>query len=487
MRRGVEYIRTKFGKMRSKRYSEYQMGFVKTIKKQEKVSVCENELTLNNMTKSKEESSDKSDSQVFFGQIRQLSGYFHNIVVLVLVIVLTVLYWIGSTYYECGNATSHFSLTYFNSHSLFLQTCICVVLVVFNALILFGIHKLKSNDNTNTNTNNNNKNNSKKRSIIGLIYSLFWLCGYLFTILFSIAYILSSNLPNDNTLNIDTDFWASNGVKYAFVLLLSLSNAMIVPGFVRSLKDHMCCQRMIHTSTIIFILRTLQTIVIPFVVSILLLNKCGKYWTTLWKPCVVESKSWQFGEEWDTTFKESRTVSVNFTLLIPESTSDDMCNTRSNSVNLCLREFFDTWGDIILSKAVLLIFMPFVIVCLKTLVKKMWRQQTKIKTDSEYTMLASKCEIIIIFACVYPILIPICGVGILCNVYTFDFALSRLKWSLVHSPFSFDVLFYSVLCEEVVLVCFMWSLFPYSLMIFMICCFGVCDIGFIASFFLISN
>ena len=105
-----------------------------------------------------------------------------------------------------------------------------------------------------------------------------------------------------------------------------------------------------------------------------------------------------------------------------------------------------------------------------------------ISTDSQFSMLAAKCEMVIMFAMFYPMLIPILGVAIQCNIIAFKWALSpRLQWSLQCGVFSFRLLFCSVLCEQVLLLCFLWSLFSSTLLLVLVVCFGLCDAVFVIS------
>ena len=91
------------------------------------------------------------------------------------------------------------------------------------------------------------------------------------------------------------------------------------------------------------ILRSLITVLIPFFVSLVLLNECGGNWASLWNECLENADSFEY----------SITI-INWTFPVPMH--EDVCGNRSldqfinvnnGIISKCLRQFWDWWIPII--------------------------------------------------------------------------------------------------------------------------------------------
>eukprot|EP01084_Bolivina_argentea_P134921 237837_1 len=118
---------------------------------------------------------------------------------------------------------------------------------------------------------------------------------------------------------------------------------------------------------VIFLLRTLSTIIIPIISSIVLLNDCGHGWVKFWSQCYGDSNS-----------KFNVFVAVNIFGFIQDPNlelikSSEICGFHSIDWSNCLRRFFYSWTHVIILKMLLMVFMPFFV----TISKILWKRVLK--------------------------------------------------------------------------------------------------------------
>eukprot|EP01084_Bolivina_argentea_P180416 311711_1 len=154
-------------------------------------------------------------------------------------------------------------------------------------------------------------------------------------------------------------------------------------------------------SKIIMILRTLSSIIIPILSSIVLLNDCGSLWSQLWIPCLNNNNENAFDiavpvssipytqyfgtEQTDYTY-------LHFDSLPLQILSEkEVCDTISiddftqRTMNRCIRSFLFEWCNVLMIKMIIMCFMPVFILCYKSIKRKLLKQQrsNQISIDSE--------------------------------------------------------------------------------------------------------
>ena len=95
------------------------------------------------------------------------------------------------------------------------------------------------------------------------------------------------------------------------------------------------------------------------IASILILDQCGRLWTQLWKTC-LPSNSDELDIPISITYGiATAKFNVNFMALKHQTICSSKNILQINSyANKCLRQFFDEWGIIIVSKVLLFLTMP---------------------------------------------------------------------------------------------------------------------------------
>ena len=103
-----------------------------------------------------------------------------------------------------------------------------------------------------------------------------------------------------------------------------------------------------------------------------------------------------------------------------------------------------------------------------------------VSLESEYTQLASKLELVILFALFYPLLIPIMAVALFVNARVYTYAVMHKHWKVhYHYRFAFHVLLVSIVAEQALLLCFVWHLFHSALIWVLLCAFACMDVLFV--------
>ena len=130
----------------------------------------------------------------------------------------------------------------------------------------------------------------------------------------------------------------------------------MLPLFLNPNKTH---KMSIHPILVMF-LRSLQSIIIPFGISLFMLQDCGRYWTQLWNQCLSDKNSFD-----KTIVAEVVTHLISTSFSVNVLRHDQVCSVRSIwdvNINKCFRQFLGNGvGNIILPKILILIINPFII------------------------------------------------------------------------------------------------------------------------------
>ena len=472
----------------------------------------------------------QTEIKIAFLQI--LNAYFGIVshwLILVVFTILTVIYYVYSTFYQCGKITSHFSLAYFefsDTNNDIVSTVICIslilIFVIFNGYILCCLFKMKQTQQKLLLLQPGKRDcqsQSNGFSIRKLLLCVIWFGLYLLGILFTILHSISAYLPTNNSLGIDYD-WQKYSLKYSLVLVLYVTSTYITPFFIDSLiglvnNQYIKKLSQNYRSFLIMFLRTILTIIIPFITSIFILNDCGRYWATFWNQCNDENS-------FDYDIAVSVEIdSANLVQHINALEHSDVCNINTiNNINItqCLRQFFDYWIVIVTGNLVLVAINPFIILIVKKydldIVMKNVLHYIRIRfckccackknknedvgmshergrvieIDSEYSSLQTKLELWIVFSVISPYLVIIISLSLMTNYIGYYIMINQMGFRVINwnnAYFPFILLFISCLMEQVLIVAFLFDIFNHIghgwLLSIMIICFVLMDIVYIGA------
>ena len=336
-------------------------------------------------------------------------------------------------------------------------------------------------------------------------------------------YFIFHTLPKHNIFHINNEY-ERYIIDYSFVFILTLTSVYIVPGLINSLKNIQLCNN--NRSYFILFFRSLLSIVIPFVMSVIFLNHCGRYWTKLWIDCTGSNIRQKF----------------NYNIAIKGASidaSESVCGVKSwNNINYnsCLREFLDYWIPILTAKLILLIVNPFLLLIVKkyhlkpklncccccklgehsiTGVRKQDRQvddvinkqlvkernsldgheydrwgvqnglsdkRNVVLVDSAYSMIGTKLEICIVFGMISPMILFVACVALISSYYAFKIMIVKLNFNIrIRGKYHFPVysLFVSVIIQQLLVLLFGFDNFGYYIWIVFGICLAVIDVVYL--------
>eukprot|EP01084_Bolivina_argentea_P188676 324727_1 len=434
----------------------------------------------------------------FLQNLIAIRQHFGDWTMILCVGVLLILYSQTANYYDCNALLSTFSLCFYYSKNKTTNYILLITIMVFNIVICRTIWRLLNtqsnirqqllshksiqvhNDTYSIHLISQKQVTSVQSSVTTqrtmtsvmqcfnifkcILYTLIYLIG-LGMIVF---YVIVQELPDDNTLNLNST--TRQTINYSISLLLAFNSAIIVPHLVSSYGRYInffACYR----NEIIMILRSIKVVILPIVASFVLLNSCGKGWSKFWEPCSqvnMEDSVFNISPEIDCNELRSlksygNVATVTFHLL----SSNDVCKQHGIGDiqwNDCLRQFFYKWTIIIMLKCSIIIFVPIMIALWKTFKDKMQKmfsgvivQPTLI--DAQYCMVSTKLEAVVVFAPIQPLIIPIMCMAVQSNKFWYRRMVTVYDWQLTESKHGSTTvpnwfLIYNVLLEQSLMVLF---------------------------------
>eukprot|EP01084_Bolivina_argentea_P253302 425434_1 len=467
---------------------------------------------------------DNFQKQQFIKDIQIIQSKFEDWKLILLVVLLVILYPLSSKYYEYTPMVTWFTLSWFydeniNSwHHWVLFVVIILINIMFCHIVstLYVIQlqakhtkksvnehemhllyeKIDGDENSSVLVEYNVKT-QKNKCVQFMTFTIYFLL-YVFGILMIILYAFCDSLPDDNTLVKSS--LIRNMITQGMSVILIIDNVFIVPNLCYAASCFLS-QRFIEQNKfdIIFLLRTSNTLIIPIIVSILLLNDCGRWWTQYWTPCDDENMNNNFNLMLPVFINVPIAfsgVTVNLQLLSPE----DVCSTADIAEinwSKCIRSFFYNWTSVIIIKFIIMIFMPYINIIKKIIqakIRKLYyeykgricKEEPRIKIDSEFAMIISSFESVITFSIISPLIIPITLVAIDSYMFSYNYMLNKLDWKLtsykdIYSSFPVYLLIVGILCQQLLTSSFILFAVGNILMFCLNCIFLV----IIDSFYLI--
>ena len=438
----------------------------------------------NKLLPTKYKNDDTYNNLLFLSFLKHMVDATSNYLIIPIVGALIIFYYFLSSYYDCGRITSHFTLAYieldFNNNSISQWLCqlfIIWVFIIFNANMFYYLSWLNKMQLKKREKNNFNDNVNGRTCGNVFMCVLYWII-YLVSIILCILYIATSSLPRDNVLNINNAYQQIS-LHYLLGIVLTITIVYIVPKVSDYMTSMQCCNCICNYNSkskgyIIFYLRSMLSILIPFVTSVLFLNDCLGFWSLLWNPCLEQNNNSIFNIQ--STFQISYDINIDIT--ITYSTQNDICHTNNinvnniHGINQCLRSFWDIWIPIVTIKLLLFIVNPWIMLlvfkykCKRKCMKSNMDTESSV-VGSRYAVLATKFEIFVYFGFVAPHVLFVISIGLISNflAHGLIYVKSR-QWNIQVNYgtfyFPFKAIILSILLQQVVLVLFLIDIFTLS-------------------------
>ena len=387
---------------------------------------------LYNIRQSSSETIQFKDEMVFLELIGQVYEFISNKFLIFVLILLTIIYYITSNYYECGEIISHFSLTYvkiideYNSEidMIMFQVIIVACLVLFNIVCCWQLLKLHKyikhmrvrkanmytrevnpirvmgsedidysdkpvepvhvvddysynyNHNYNynyqdTNENHYNKDYNDETLCATVLKFVVWLFLLLLNVFITMVYFISASLPNENILNLNHE-WQDNILHYGLALWLTISNIFVIPKFTDSIICKCCkCCKCCNSNSNAYITRAYIIFTLRSIIAIGV--------PLLTSVLFLNNCLGYWTYLWKPCIVEDEKVKFNIDLTLYEidvelSSYKDICEYNRlesmDDVTVCLRSYFDIWIPIVTVKLLLFIINPWIMFGYKLLFDK---------------------------------------------------------------------------------------------------------------------
>ena len=280
---------------------------------------------------------------------------------------------------------------------------------------------------------------------------------FLFFTFIIIWSMILETLPDNNVFGLNT--YRTELIKHSLALVLTFNASVIIPKLVDNI--HAACSLCIalrdsifvskYRPLIILFLRTMSTLIIPFVSAVLLLDECGNNWTYFWNDCYHNTEQFDISYHIYYLGKDIQVMS-----------SSEICSPTSfGSIpwNKCLRSFTAMWSTVITQKLCIMMVMPFIMVHIKKLKRKIKDSFCKeddpaITIDMEYAMMLTKFESMIIWCPISPFVIPLTLISTQLNYFFYHKRIMEKDWMI--KPFNNSVVMpvYSLWLSIIVSQCF---------------------------------
>ena len=287
---------------------------------------------------------------------------------------------------------------------------------------------------------------------------------FLFCEFLIIFYFGTISIPNDNTLNIDFNHWTYVILRYSVWIIIAGCNSFIIPRISKKLtkKIFSFCfewnrQEKLRKTTIISgVIRSLNLVWIPMILLFFLHNDCGRYSNYYWSKCN------------DNQYENEFEFYIGMELI---SIKNSICsygffdNTYTADYGKCFRSILEEWGSIIIFSS-----FGYIICMIGFWLYSVWRYNNKLKKqyesgirklgsiiNVEYAEIWNHVQIVVIFGCSLPFVIPMIAFVLLINKWVYSSLLSyNFRLSDVNPYFPAHLLITTNLLQQIIIILFMW-------------------------------
>eukprot|EP01084_Bolivina_argentea_P032505 60154_1 len=210
----------------------------------------------------------------------KLQSYFCDKYLCICFILLAIVYYVNSQYFQCVTFIDQFSLSYYylKSENGFKMTILCFLWMIIMIIISHNVYKIQIHQTHQRRSSVRSRIAAVSIKQINFKFTLsMWLLYailYLFLILFIIVYLIQSSLPSDNIPLFNE--WRVELLQKTMSFILTFANALIVPKLVTKSYELMYNKHIDESDTFIssyrptfiFILRSFTNILLPSTLSI---------------------------------------------------------------------------------------------------------------------------------------------------------------------------------------------------------------------------
>eukprot|EP01083_Nonionella_stella_P008010 23053_1 len=279
------------------------------------------------------------------------------------------------------------------------------------------------NDNAiNTNSNNRFVQKTRYSHILYALWVMVYCVLYLVGISFVVMYWVARSLPEQNVLHLRQS--ESILITQSIGLILFINNEFIIKGLVGLVAKHYDFVYF-YRSEFELGLRINNSIIVPLISSIILLNDCGKYWIHLWDYCNNEELRQEF-DFWATVGYdacEEQECDTNIMLL----SAHEVCSKPSIDVNKCIRSFFYHWTFAIMMKLIFTMIASIFGLLWKSITRRCCK---RIYIEGHYTTIITNLLISIIFLFISPLILLLNLMQISLRTYLYRVYVFKFKMQL---------------------------------------------------------
>ncbi|ETO32039.1 hypothetical protein RFI_05076 [Reticulomyxa filosa] len=377
----------------------------------------------------------KLPDHVGFQQMKLLLKWFNNWFVAVIISSLVIIYAMNTTYYEKGYLLSHFSLAYIENLSLFTTTLLIIIVLLSNVVILIYAFQWTINPPfTTINTFDDNFDNETDPFTWqkGVILTLLFL-GWILIAAIVVVYFAFESLPDNNTLHVSSNLIYMIQIIMSFSL--SLHNSLIAPNFaiyaiefifyIFKINNLKLTQK--YYSYVSLFLQTLICIIIPLFFASYFYNGCGRYWIHYWETCSGKDFNQSAVSYYWTYFDFMSSWSMNTEVTVLNW--GDLCEYRGFQFSTCIREILEKWGNIMVIKMAINIFLPWTRLAN---IRAFLFQCESLKflagsneLNFETVGLFVNVELVILLGLFCPLIVPLCAMATISNILNFQYLLNK--------------------------------------------------------------
>eukprot|EP01083_Nonionella_stella_P016154 45170_1 len=262
-----------------------------------------------------------------------------------------------------------------------------------------------------------------------MVYCVLYLIGIALVVL----YVVARSLPEQNRLNLSSS--ASVLITHSIGLIMFINNRFITLGLVNTIaaiNDFVYFYR----AEWALVLRLINTILIPLIASVFLLNDCGKYWIHLWDYCNDNDLKSEF-DFYTTIDYDACTQSCDTHVQL--LSSSDVCynpSVRAMDTNKCVRGFFYHWTFAIMMKLIFSIFASFIGLGWRLMRLKfaIFGKKNKLYVEGYYTSMITSLTTSVCFVSIAPLILPLNIIQIVLRTYLYRVQIDKfgLKLSTIN-------------------------------------------------------
>eukprot|EP00658_Telonema_sp_P-2_P056833 TRINITY_DN4527_c0_g4_i1.p1 TRINITY_DN4527_c0_g4~~TRINITY_DN4527_c0_g4_i1.p1 ORF type:complete len:1040 (-),score=151.75 TRINITY_DN4527_c0_g4_i1:126-3245(-) len=352
-----------------------------------------------------------------------------------LVPLTITLYCLGSKWYECGKPWLYSTAAYLAEDpalelAVAATTCASAAGASF---LVHGLGKLIARVSMDSPAQNSNALANPpgpgptwpRRTVVWGV----WIATSLVLSTPTALYVVGTTLPpNNNTLGLSRavlEFF-----QHAAGPMLYGVSALLVPPLARAVAGETNCNGM--TTSLILAARFLVTLLVPFVLVVLLNQQCLAFWLRLWQPCHISGHfdvSADLPYRINTTFAGLKLRDPTYRIISHSAVCDPAYRGRGE----CPRAVVDAIGKLLVDKLLFSACVgPVVAVLRNTAAVRAAREwvahtllrqseyQVTTSLDSEAAGIIMLLELVLVFGCAVPVMIPVAMAGFLLHAIAFE-------------------------------------------------------------------